>query len=88
MASPTAQDLACTIMLSEHPVHVFPFSDPTSRVYCGNWYEGDGWTVLPDQVTCIECMKRAVAIAVGTRHDVTQLSTHPVSNPSSQPFGF
>ena len=51
-------------MLSEQAVHVFPFSDSSKRVYCGNWSEGDGWTVLPDQVSCVECLKRAVAVAV------------------------
>ncbi len=56
-------------MSSEQPVHVFPFSDSTRRIYCGNWFTGDGWTVLPDQVSCPDCMKRAVAMALGASAD-------------------
>ncbi len=64
-------------MQSEQPVHVFPFSDSAKRVYCGNWYEGDGWTVVPVQVTCVDCMKRAVSMALGTGSPLETCDTRP-----------
>jgi hypothetical protein len=69
-------------MLSEQPVHVFPFSDPTKRVYCGNWFEGDGWTVLPEQVTCVDCLKRAVTVAIGAGAETLEPVAYRDERPS------
>lgn len=70
-------------MTSEQPVHVFPFSDSTKRIYCGNWCEGDGWTVLSEQVTCADCMKRALAMALGVAPPIPRAAT---PEPPKQPW--
>lgn len=40
-------------------IHFFALADTYSTwLFCGDFREGDGWTALPQGVTCPECRRR------------------------------
>ena len=59
-------------------IHRFPLSDPDlARLFCGDFDEGDGWTTLPEAVTCPECQRRQ-AVAAASKATATEPSmVHP-----------
>lgn len=45
-------------------IHFFALVDPyLAHLFCGDFREGDGWTALPQGVTCSECRRRVEASA-------------------------
>jgi hypothetical protein len=43
-------------------IHFFALADTYSTwLFCGDFREGDGWTALPNGVTCPECKRRVDA---------------------------
>ncbi len=49
-------------------IHFFALVDTYSTLlFCGDFREGDGWTALPQGVTCPECKQRLEAFAASRR---------------------
>jgi hypothetical protein len=43
-------------------IHFFALADPyLAHLFCGDFREGDGWTAVPQGVTCAECRRRVEA---------------------------
>ncbi len=59
-------------------IHFFALADSYSTgLFCGEFREGDGWTALPQGVTCPECRRR-VEQFVQARYQPTEPTAEPL----------
>lgn len=64
-----------TIMTSL--IHFFALADTYSTwLFCGDFREGDGWTALPQGVTCPECKRRVEAFVESRRSSAERAAEH------------
>lgn len=50
--------------LVHHTIHVFPVAGPYCGGFCGHSETGDGWTALPQDITCPLCGRAVAALMV------------------------